>query len=663
MRSCFISVLSFLIFLSFGILPFQVVHPINLYIRAGQVTLKLIKLPTTPPQDLNLANLINFHKAVVDGSSPPYVTSDVIFDTDNLLSDKSMPKIIFVPLQSYKMIDTGDEEYCIDFSLIENFDERLQSIPDVGSVIQKTYTTEQAKPKRYYVTGIANQKPSDQIEGMKKTFHQYYLERYNLKISSNQNLFDVIAISSRADYLDPSAGETTKRDNRIVEKLVPEFCEVCSGLTSDLYEQMKCLPFFLYGLENMLNMHNLKMKIVNLLNISHDSYPGLWPAWLSHSAPLEQLANALRLDAKVNLNTASPSLAELWECLTTRQALLGFDLERLEMLGDSFLKAVVTIFLYFKYPHSHESILTTRRMQVISNKNLCRVAKSHRLQNIICNSHFGNTTTESENYNHRTVWLPPGYSRTDDSGSIDDEMGLCFQEVQDKSLADCVEALIGVHLKTGGLNLALHFMQDFLGIDVCYRQIENGSSKVVSNSLSKYSHYPKMGTAMREDNEKNRSDVMSLYNRNKMFNLEKMLKYTFQDKSHLVQAMTHLSYTANFVTGCYQQKEFLGDAILDFLVTLHIYMNKADLSPGDLTHLRSALVNNNTFALLALENKLHKYLLHMSPSLFPENNQFVGLVEEDDIYELLKVFLFFGGKAECGKLRYEKYLSLTILIL
>ena len=243
---------------SFGILPFQVVHPINVYIRAGQVTLKLIRLPTTPLQDLNLANVIKFHKAVVDGSSPPYVTNDVIFDSENLLSGKSMPKMIFVPLQSYKRIDTEREEYYIDFDLIENLDERLQSIPDVGSVIQKTYTTEQANTKRYYVTGIANQKPSDQIEGMKKTFEQYYLERYNLKISSNQNLFDVVPISSRAEYLDPCAGETTKAENRIVEKLVPEFCEVCSGLTSDLYEQMKCLPFLLYGLENMLNMHNLK---------------------------------------------------------------------------------------------------------------------------------------------------------------------------------------------------------------------------------------------------------------------------------------------------------------------------------------------------------------------------------------------------------------------
>ena len=51
--------ISSLMYLSFGILPFQVVHPINVYIRSGQVTLKLIKLPTTPPQDLNLANVIS----------------------------------------------------------------------------------------------------------------------------------------------------------------------------------------------------------------------------------------------------------------------------------------------------------------------------------------------------------------------------------------------------------------------------------------------------------------------------------------------------------------------------------------------------------------------------------------------------------------------------
>ena len=615
----------------------------NVYIKAGEITINLKKLSTPPLRHLNLAKLVNFHKAAIEGSSLSYISNNAIFAKENLLLSNNLAKMILLPLKSNSRLDINKKEFEIDFDLIDNFDAVLQSSPDLGMVIKKTYLAGQKKPNTYYVTGIAHQKASSKIKGIDKTFAQYYLEKHNLKISSNKNLFDVVAISSKADYLDPYHGTTEKNNNgnRFAEKLVPEFCEVSSRFSSDLYEQMKCLPFFLYGLENMLNMHNLKMKIVNLLKISYDSSPELWPALLSDAAPLEQLENSLRLDAKVNLNTASPSLEELWECLTTRQAMLGFDLERLEMLGDSFLKIATTIFLYYKYPHSHEGILTTRRMQVIRNKNLCRIAKSHKLQNIICNSNFGNTTTESDNQNHRTVWLPPGYSRADCNDPIDDKTGHSFQEVQDKSLADCVEALIGVHLKTGGLNLALRFMQDFLGIDVCYQQIQNGSLTVVPNSLSKYSDYPRMGTAMREDNEKNRSDVMSLYNRHKMFDLEKILKYTFQDKSHLVQAMTHLSYSANFVTGCYQQKEFLGDAILDFLVTLHIYMNKPELSPGDLTTIRSALVNNNTFALLALENKFHKYLLHWSPTLFPEYNQFVRLVEEDDVYDLLKVFTFF----------------------
>ena len=615
----------------------------NVYLKAGEVTVTLKKLPTPSLRNLNLAKLINFHKAAIDGSSLSYISNNAIFAKKNLLLSNNFAKMILLPLKSNNKLGTNEKKFKIDFDLIDNFDAVLQSSPNIGMVIKKKYLAGQTKPNTYYVTAIAHQKPFNKIKGIDKTFAQYYLEKYNLKISSNQNLFEVVAFSSKADKLDPRPGteETTNNGNRFAEKLVPEFCEVSSRFSSDLYEQIKCLPFFLYGLENMLNMHNLKMEIVNILNISHDSYPELWSALLSNVAPLEQLKNSLRLDAKVNLNTASPSLEEIWECLTTRQALLGFDLERLEMLGDSFLKIATTIFLYYKYPHSHEGILTTRRMQVIRNKNLCRIAKSHKLQNIICNSNFGNTTTESDNQNHRTVWMPPGYSRADDNDPTDDETGLCFQEVQDKSLADCVEALIGVHLKTGGLNLALRFMQDFLGIDVCYQKIQNGSSTVVSNSRSKYIDYPRMGTAMREDNEKNRSDVMSLYNRNKMFDLEKILKYKFQDKSHLVQAMTHLSYSANFVTGCYQQKEFLGDAILDFLVTFHIYVNKPELSPGDLTTIRSALVNNNTFALLALENKFHKYLLHWSPTLFPEYNQFVRLVEEDDVYELLKVFTFF----------------------
>ncbi len=57
-----------------------------------------------------------------------------------------------------------------------------------------------------------------------------------------------------------------------------------------------------------------------------------------------------------------------------------------------------------------------------------------------------------------------------------------------------------------------------------------------------------------------------------------------------------------------ERLEFLGDAVLDYLVTVHLCCDYR-LNPGDATNLRSALVNNNTFARIAVRNKLHAQLL------------------------------------------------------
>lgn len=59
--------------------------------------------------------------------------------------------------------------------------------------------------------------------------------------------------------------------------------------------------------------------------------------------------------------------------------------------------------------------------------------------------------------------------------------------------------------------------------------------------------------------------------------LESSLHYSFRDKSYLLQAMSHASYSPNRVTDCYQRLEFLGDAVLGdkyYLkcVLLYIYL-------------------------------------------------------------------------------------------
>lgn len=107
------------------------------------------------------------------------------------------------------------------------------------------------------------------------------------------------------------------------------------------------------------------------------------------------------------------------------------------------------------------------------------------------------------------------------------------------------------------------------------------------------------------------------------------LDYKFNDRSYLLQAMTHASYSPNRLTDCYQRLEFLGDAVLDYLITRHLYEDHRLHSPGALTDLRSALVNNTIFASLAVRHGFHKYFRHLSPALNDVIDRFVRIQHEN----------------------------------
>lgn len=70
------------------------------------------------------------------------------------------------------------------------------------------------------------------------------------------------------------------------------------------------------------------------------------------------------------------------------------------------------------------------------------------------------------------------------------------------------------------------------------------------------------------------------------------------------------------------------------MITRHLYEDSKKYSPGILTDLRSALVNNNIFAALAVKWGFHKYFKAISPSLFQVIDKFVKRQKEknqDDI--------------------------------
>ena len=75
------------------------------------------------------------------------------------------------------------------------------------------------------------------------------------------------------------------------------------------------------------------------------------------------------------------------------------------------------------------------------------------------------------------------------------------------------------------------------------------------------------------------------------------------------------SYLNLVCLGLAQRLEFLGDSVLDFLITMHLYEKYPGMSPGLLTDMRSASVNNDCYALSALREGLNKDILHASHDL------------------------------------------------
>jgi ribonuclease-3 len=73
---------------------------------------------------------------------------------------------------------------------------------------------------------------------------------------------------------------------------------------------------------------------------------------------------------------------------------------------------------------------------------------------------------------------------------------------------------------------------------------------------------------------------------------------TFNDPLLLIRALTHRSYVNEHPEAIEDNErlEFLGDAVLDFLVGAWLYNRFPELSEGSLTRLRSALVRTETLA-------------------------------------------------------------------
>ena len=84
--------------------------------------------------------------------------------------------------------------------------------------------------------------------------------------------------------------------------------------------------------------------------------------------------------------------------------------------------------------------------------------------------------------------------------------------------------------------------------------------------------------------------------------VERMLGYTFKRKPLLIEALTHASYQQHdSPTPSYERLEFLGDSVLDMIVTDYLYHAPGkNYSPGHMHLRKSALVNGHFLAYICL---------------------------------------------------------------
>ncbi|CAL7946238.1 unnamed protein product [Xylocopa violacea] len=344
-------------------------------------------------------------------------------------------------------------------------------------------------------------------------------------------------------------------------------------------------------------------------------------------------------------NSHGPDPIQIMYALTTKLGKDAFDLERLETLGDSYLKFITSLFLYNNFPKHSEGPLSMIKDKIIGNRHLyyCGVNKNipgrmkvenfvplsnfiapaysvfRPLQSLLLNAEvspnvlFEIKIPQSEQFSgciseitkdlmqNRVLHWETAESQT----GMEHYLGM--QTVSDKAVADCVEALIGVYLRSMGIKDTVTLLKWF---------------KILPNEIDTNSllYGIPANPIICEGNVNYFMPWAS--------NIESRLGYKFKNRGYLLQAFTHPSFTANNITECYQRLEFLGDAILDFLITNYIYENCGNLNPGTLTDLRSALVNNITFACLTVRHGLHTALLSYVPELNDIINRFVKFQEE-----------------------------------
>lgn len=151
-------------------------------------------------------------------------------------------------------------------------------------------------------------------------------------------------------------------------------------------------------------------------------------------------------------------------------------------------------------------------------------------------------------------------------------------------------------------------------------------------------------------------------------NLENKLHFTFKDTKTVFMAFCHKSFAheSKLEISNNERLEFLGDSVLQLVVSEKLMNAYPDRKEGDLSKLRSSIVNAKTLSKLALMLKLDKLILLGKGELREKGYQKESLLA--DVFEaLLGAIYLESGIENCKKIilqifdDYQKFSKTDIL--
>ncbi|CAM9431800.1 unnamed protein product [Ectocarpus fasciculatus] len=281
--------------------------------------------------------------------------------------------------------------------------------------------------------------------------------------------------------------------------------------------------------------------------------------------------------------------------------------ERLETLGDAWLNYYAG-FVQDKPVLMEEGMMTLLRKNVVSNARLLKCADGRGLREFMYppRSILGRPF---DMWSPSLLPLPPPV------------------KASKKTIADVVEALLGAALVAGG-NRSAAYIMEWLGLPT----LESAAAAAAAGE-DPAAHLSE-ATASAAVYVETKPSARLMGN---IRLLEKRLGYTFRYPWLCMQAITHPSWTINDIppgtvpAQDYQRLEFLGDAVLGWMVTAHLYFASSAFTPAELTRIKvtSSCVCNASLWVIALRLDVH-HVLRASPKIlghihaFIENNGVSG---------------------------------------